>query len=245
MKHQRSLILIATILVALSAIIYVLHYIIFHDPHHIFIYMMGDLAFLPLEVLIVGIVVERILSRREMEEKFQKLNMVVGAFYSEIGNNLLTLLIQASNQKDNVIEKINVNAKWTGADFKKAHNLVDKMSPLTFENLDTNGLKAFLISKRPFMLTLIENPNLLEHERFTDLLLSVFHLTEELESRPSVTDLPEKDLAHIYGDINRADKHLIFEWLEYMHHLKSNYPFLYSHYLRIHPFQANPSAIIQ
>jgi hypothetical protein len=171
--------------------------------------------------------------------------MVVGAFYSEIGNRLMTMLLEASNERDAVKEKISVNAGWTDADYKKAHTYIENNAILKFDSMDLEKLKEFLISKRTFMLTLIENPNLLEHERFTDLLLSVFHLTEELESRISVTDLPGKDLAHIYGDINRADRFLIFEWLEYMHHLKSNYPFLYSHYLRIHPFQSHPSAIIQ
>lgn len=69
MKGYRSLILIACILLSISIAIYVIHYLIFHDLNHIFIYMVGHLAFLPLEVLIVGIVVERILSKRELEEK--------------------------------------------------------------------------------------------------------------------------------------------------------------------------------
>ncbi len=245
MKHYRDIVLIAAVLIFISAILYLLHYFTFHDPHHIFIYLLGDLAFLPLEVLIVGIVVERILSRREMEERLQKLNMVIGAFFSEVGNRLMMVLIEATSQKSKVIDQINVNAAWKDVDFKKARDFLEKIGNLQFENINLDQLKVFLISKRPFMLALIENPNLLEHERFTDLLLAVFHLTEELESRPTMTGLPDKDLAHINSDINRVFKYSVAQWLEYMHHLQSNYPFLYSHYLRIHPFQASPSAIIR
>ena len=53
-------------------------------------------------------------------------------------------------------------------------------------NLDE--LKLFLISKRNFLLMLLENPNLLEHDAFTDLLRAVFHLTEELGFRPRFSD---------------------------------------------------------
>ena len=245
MKRYRDIIIISAALIILSTILYVIHYVAFHDPHHIFIYMMGDLAFLPLEVLIVGIVIERILSRREMDKRFQKLNMVVGAFFSEIGNRLMKVLMDATTQKDRVIDHINVNANWKDQDFKKAQDFVVTIMPMQFENLNLEQLRVFLVNKRPFMLALMDNPNLLEHERFTDLLLAVFHLTEELESRPSMTNLPDKDLAHINNDINRVYKNSITQWLEYMHHLKSDYPFLYSHYLRIHPFQANASAIIR
>jgi len=40
-------------LIVLSAVLYALHYLIFRDAHHIFIYMLGDVAFVPIEVLLV------------------------------------------------------------------------------------------------------------------------------------------------------------------------------------------------
>ena len=46
----------AAILIALSATMYAIHYLIFSDYHHIFIYLVGDIAFVPLEVLFVVIV---------------------------------------------------------------------------------------------------------------------------------------------------------------------------------------------
>ena len=86
-------------------------------------------------------------------------------------------------------------------------------------------------------------PSLLEHDRFTDLLWAVTHLDEEFEARPSVSGLSVKDLEHIAGDIQRLYDHLASEWLDYVEHLKANYPFLYSLILRTHPFQEHPSPI--
>ncbi len=111
-------------------------------------------------------------------------------------------------------------------------------------NLDLEELKAFLAAKRVFVLTLLENPNLLEHDRFTDLLWAITHLDEELEARPSVSNLPEKDLEHLAVDVRRLYDHLSSEWLDYVEHLKLRYPFLFSLVLRSHPFQENPSATL-
>ncbi len=79
-KKHYFLIILAVVFLALSGLTYFIHYVVFRDVHHIFIYMVGDLAFLPLEVLLVVIIIERILTHRERREKLQKLNMVVGAF---------------------------------------------------------------------------------------------------------------------------------------------------------------------
>ena len=52
-------------LVALSAVFYLVHYAIFRDSHHIFIYLLGDIAFVPIEVLLVTLIIHRLLSARE------------------------------------------------------------------------------------------------------------------------------------------------------------------------------------
>ncbi|MCX6004496.1 MAG: hypothetical protein NT082_02325 [Chloroflexi bacterium] len=244
MNSRRYYIVLACALIFISIVLFIIDYLIFGDLRDNLFYLFQDLAFLPLQVLIVGIVLERILAQREKEEKFQKLNMVVGAFFSEVGNKLSSVLIDASDKKEEIINNINVRANWKDIDFKRAINYVRQDNQTGFDKIDLPQLKSFLISKRSFLLALIENPNLLEHESFTDLLLAVFHLTEELETRPSLDNLPDTDLIHIALDIKRAYQYLVVQWLAYMQHLRTNYPFLYSHYLRIHPFQPNPSAIV-
>ena len=76
---------LAIAFIALSGIAYFIHYLIFRDIRHIFLYLLGDLAFLPLQVLLVVVIIERLLARREMQAKLEKLNMVLGAFFSELG----------------------------------------------------------------------------------------------------------------------------------------------------------------
>jgi len=244
-KRFSFVIYLAIAFVALSAIAYFIHYLIFRDVHHIFIYMVGDLAFLPLEVLLVVIIIERLLARRERQAKLEKLNMVVGAFFSELGNHLLQDLIKHFGNRLEISRHLNVTESWTKKDFQKAVDFAHHLKvEVDCRNIDLGGLKAFLAQKREFLLTLLENPSLLEHDRFTDLLWAVTHLDEELAARPSLIDLPDKDLEHIAGDIRRLYDHLASEWLDYVQHLKSKYPFLFSLVLRTHPFQEHQSPII-
>jgi hypothetical protein len=231
--------------VALSGLLYFVHYLIFRDVHHIFIYLLGDLAFLPLEVLLVVIIIERVLARREMQAKLEKLNMVVGAFFSEIGNRLLQDLLEHFDNRSEISGHLNVTGSWTKKDFQKADKFAHQLRvEVDCRNIDLGGLKAFLEEKREFLLTLLENPSLLEHDRFTDLLWAVTHLDEELAVRPTLIDLPEKDLDHLAGDIRRLYDHLASEWLDYVQHLKLRYPFLFSLVLRTHPFQEQQSPMI-
>ena len=245
MRRYSTFIMLAGIFMLLSALVYYVHYLIFHDVHHIFIYMIGDLAFLPLEVFLVVIVIERILARREKQAILQKLNMVIGAFFSEVGTELLNRLLSCFEKRGEICQQLNIDPNWTHADFKKAvafaSGLEDKPH---YIDIDLEELRTFLIGKRGFLLRLLENPNLLEHERFTALLWATFHLTEELEARPSMKNLPDTDLEHIAGDIKRVYGHLAAEWVSYVEHLKLNYPFLFSLVARTHPFQEHPSPMV-
>jgi len=235
---------LALAFLALSGIVYFVHYLIFGDIHHIFIYMVGDLAFLPLEVLLVVLIIERVLHQREKRAKLEKLNMVVGAFFTEAGNHLLKDLFKYFDNRSEIAEHMNITSEWTKQDFRRAAQYAYHLNvEFDCRKVDLEKLKSFLAQKRTFLLTLLENPNLLEHDRFTDLLWAVTHLDEELEARPSLTDLPDADLEHLSGDIQRLYDHLTSEWLDYVEHLKAKYPFLFSLILRTHPFQERPSPV--
>jgi hypothetical protein len=245
MKGYKFYLTVALICMAASALLYYIHYLFFGDPHHIYIYLLGDIAYLPLEVFLVVIVIERVLTRREKQTMLYKLNMVIGAFFSEIGNYLLADLVRRFDNREEISSNLNVSKDWTAKDFKRADAFAYKLKiDLDIRRVDLEKLKKFLLQKRTHLLTLLENPNLLEHDRFTELLWATTHLDEELEARESLNDLPETDLRHLAVDIERMYDHLASEWLDYVQHLKANYPFLFSLVLRTHPFQERPSPMV-
>jgi hypothetical protein len=110
--------------------------------------------------------------------------------------------------------------------------------------IDLGELNDFLVRHKNFLLRLLENPQMIEHENIIPLLLAVFHLAEELNVRERLTDLPPSDYHHLTVDINRIYSLLIVEWLTYMKHLKENYPHFFSLAMRTNPFDVNASAIV-
>jgi hypothetical protein len=239
MKH---LIVLGLLLVLLSAVSYLAHYAIFGDAHHIFIYLVGDIAFVPIEVLLVTLIIHRLLESREKRSILKKLNMVIGAFFSELGTELLGYFSDFDPQSSEIRERLVVTNDWTEREFSTvARSLKAFDCVIDSEDDNLENLRGFLMEKRGFLLALLGNPNLLEHESFTDLLWAVFHLAEELGHRADVRRLPDTDYEHLAGDIKRAYKLLISEWLDYMNHLRSDYPYLFSLAIRTNPLDRNAS----
>ncbi len=239
-------IIFGIILILLSVVVYFIHYLIFRDPHHIFIYLIGDVAFVFFEVLLVTLVIHRLLHYREQRTIIEKLNMLVGAFFSEVGNDLLRKYASFDENHTEIVKDIAIDSDWSDKDFRNfKQNLQNHKFKINAEKIALEGLRDFLKSKREFMLGLLENPNLLEHETFTNLLWAVFHLTEELLYRKTLRDLPAKDYEHLSNDIVRIYKILIEEWLRYVEHLKRDYPYLYSLTLRTNPFDPNASVEVR
>jgi len=232
------------VLIALSALVYYVHFLIFRDVHHIFIYLVGDIAFVFFEVLMVTLVLHQLLHLRERKAKMNKLNMVIGAFFSEAGTDLLKAFSDFDTEAAKIMKKLIITDDWSEKEFfRMCKSVKDHKSNIDSKEGDLDGIKNFLREKRQFLLTLLENPSLLEHESFTNLLWAVFHLTEELIHRRSLKGLPDTDYQHLAGDIKRVYHLLIVEWLNYMKHLKVNYPYLFSLGLRTNPF--NPNARVE
>jgi hypothetical protein len=225
----------------LSAALYALHLALFDDPRDAAFYTLLDMAFLPLQVMLVGLVLNRLLVEREKRALLHKLNMVIGAFYSEVGLELLQRLAASDVTSEQTRSHLGFDHAWTADSFSKASQRMARHDPKLDARLaDLASVRSFLLEKRTFLLRLLENPTLLEHEHFSRLLWAVFHALEELSARPSFDDLPEADIEHLSGDLRRAYTLLLEIWLQYLGHLHRSYPYLYSLAVRTNPF--NPEA---
>ncbi len=243
MKERRWQIGLAGGLVSASALLYFGHYLVFHDAHHIFIYMVGDIAFVPIEVLLVTMILHRLLEHRERKVKLNKLNMVIGAFFSEVGTGLIGRVSAFDAEFDEIRSDVVVTHAWKDKDFEKARtDLMTYDYSIEMEGGDLHDLHEFLRERRTFLLGLLGNQNLLEHEAFTQLLWAVFHLAEELESRTDLDALPTSDRIHLAGDIKRAYSLLTGEWLSYLKHLNTAYPYLFSLAVRTNPLDPTAHA---
>lgn len=252
MKKLGWRIRLGILFIILSVILYVANALIFGDVKHTLFYFAIDMAFIPLEALVVVLFLEWIISEREKRNMLQKMNMVIGSFFSEVGTNLLRGMSNFDPDTDKIRENLIISNSWKDEDFLDATNVIKNFNytlDIRKDNPESliylKELKTFLVQKREFMLRLLANPNLLEHDTFTDLLWAVFHITEELESRDDLMNLPEADYIHLAGDVERAYRLIINEWLEYMEHLNNNYPYLFSLAMRTNPFNPDAEVSIQ
>jgi len=242
MKDKRSLISLAIVLLASSAVLYVLHFLVFRDLHNLAFYTFMDVAFMPVEILVVSLIVNRVLADRERRALLHKLNMVIGAFFSEVGTELLGRLRSFDASFDRTRPHLVFRPGWTAEHYRQAEDAIRALQPdIELPRGDIEGLHAFFADRRGFLLGLLENPNLLEHDAFTDLLWAVFHLAEELAARESLTALTGPDRTHLELDIQRAYTRLLCEWLEHVRHLQEDYPYLFSFASRTNPF--DPEAV--
>ena len=237
---------LALILLSLSAFFYLIHYLIFRDLHYILFYLIGETAFLFINVLIVMLGLNQLFAYREKRSILKKLNMVIGTFFSEVGTELLRKCARLDPGFAGIREHLVVTKAWGDKEFTRVRKSIARHeSRINSKEDNLIEIKGFLVDRRPFLLSLLENPNLLEHESFTELLWAVFHLTDELAYRRDLTRLPDSDLEHLSGDIKRAYKQLILQWLDYMRHLKQDYPYLFSLAMRTNPFDANASVEVR
>lgn len=178
------------LLLCVSLFIYMVHYIVFRNLVILEENTLFYLAFMPVEVIFVTLILDQLLEMRDRRERLEKLNMVIGVFFSEVGINLLRYFAKCDRNVDTICNDLIVSSNWTDQQFLEASKKLKKYDySVDIKQMDIDSLKKFLVSKRSSMVQLMENPTLLEHETFTESLRAVFHLTEELDTRMSLHDL--------------------------------------------------------
>jgi hypothetical protein len=242
---RKEVITVAVALVIAALALHGMHYLIFRDLHHVAIYGFGDIAFLPVEILVISLVVDRILRERERQSLLKKMKMVVGTFFSALGQPLLEQMCFVLEDETDVRACLSIDPAWTSERIQEAKGSVPELHiKVRPSREDMEALRELLTEHRDFLLRLLQNPALLEDEDFGQLLWALTHLQEELAARGDFDDLPQSDVNHLIGDIRRVYENLLREWLEYMSHLNENYPFLYSFQARTNPLREDADVTV-
>lgn len=111
MKFHKWQLLFAVSLIITSFLIYLFHYIVFKDLHHIMVFLVEDIAFLPIEVLLVTLIIHRLLSYLEKSSRLEKLNMVIGVFFVQIGTRLLAYLSDLDPELESIRSKLLITSQ--------------------------------------------------------------------------------------------------------------------------------------
>lgn len=224
------------LLLIFSALIYLVQYLYFHKPDDTWFYFLQDLAFVPISVLLVTLGLNTVMVYRQREQMLQKVSIVINEFFAEAGTEMILMLRNFIVNLAQLAPQLQPTAQWKKQEFDAAIALLGS-KPVETDACkgDLAELAILLAQKKDQILRLFENANLLEHDRFTDMLWAVYHVHDELRSRSSLANLPPSDLKHLSGDMQRAIQLLLIEWLESMRQLKTRYPYLYSLAIRKSP----------
>jgi len=172
--------------------------------------------------------------------------MLISAFFSHLGTGLLSLLAARDGKCGYLLDHFGTAEAWEDRHLRKTKQILSGHSyELAVKADDFRQLQDFFSKKSDCLLRLLESPNLLEHERFTELLRAVGHLNDELSLREDVGKLPDSDLQHLAGDVNRCYGPLVREWVHHIWHLKHDYPYLFSLAVRTNPFDRNASPVVK
>jgi len=156
------------------------HYFIFFRTWHS----------LPVNALIVVVVLDKLLKWHERQSMLKKMNIVIGVFFSEMGIRLLTMFSSFDKAGQEIRKDLLIGDRCRTRIMRSPEKNIKKIDfAIDARNGNLQEMHDYFVQQRSFVLALMENPNLLEHESFTDMLLAASHLMEELSmkaiSRPS------------------------------------------------------------
>jgi hypothetical protein len=232
--------IIIIVLLVLSVVFFGLQQLIFGKIKDSLFYILQDLMFLPINILLVTFILNKALESREKREKLEQLNIVIGAFFSEAGTDAIESLSPCMSGFAEICRMLDMKNNWNDAAFEEAAQKIKAHAHRA--EIDSSALKKLkeaLPPKKAYLVQMFSNPNLLEHDTFTDMLWAHYHLIDELENRQDVAALPQADIEHISIDAARSYRLLVYEWVLYMKYLKKKYPYLWSLASRKNPFAQN------
>ena len=176
----------------------------------------------------------------------ERLDMIIGVFFTEVGNQLLRMFVQYDDNIVKIREDFVVKDNWGETDFNRLNNTL-RHHDFTINPglIELEVLHVFLKEKGELLLRQIENPDIIEYGSFTELLWATVHLRDELMSRESFVNLPESDVAHLANDAKRAYILLATQWTNHLSFLKRRYPYLFSLALRTNPYIENPTVTVE
>ena len=120
---------------------------------------------------VIANVTEIMLNRREKELRAQKLNMVSGLFFSEIGTELIAHISKYDSHLNIAGKELVVTNNWSDKDFLAvSQRLKDYDYAVDVKKANLQGLRNILEGETSLLLRLLENPVLLENESFSGLL---------------------------------------------------------------------------
>jgi len=127
MKSVKVPLFVAATLVLASVAGYCLQILLFHRTEDTLFYLFQDLAFLPVNALIVVVVLDKLLKWHERQSMLKKMNIVIGVFFSEMGIRLLTMFSSFDKAGQEIRKDLLIGDRWSDTDYEIARKNIKKI----------------------------------------------------------------------------------------------------------------------
>ncbi len=224
----RKMRIIVAVLIAISALIYTLQILIFHDSQTTAFYIMQDLAFMPVSIAFTTIMLGELMNQREKKERIEKTRMLTSSFFTEMGGQLTDLLLSRARYDESLKGLLRGNSQdeITTEQARKQIREIPLTVDIDEENF--NKVKEIIQDRQIALLVLSSNPVLLENEIFTEMLWGIFHLSDEFRLRGDFEKLTPSDIEHYNEDFARELRLLLINGAGNARYLRETYPNFYT-----------------
>lgn len=203
------------LLLCASALLYAIHYLIFRDLHHLAIFGLHELAFVPLEVILVTLGLDQLVEKTHREEARSKVSIIETLYFNESGGTMLRYLTSFDPDAARLRELLQVTEDWRSSDFRQAiRQLKSYPFLLDLDRIDFFGLHYHLSQRHEYYRSMLENPALTQSEAFTEMIMKIYLLWEELDGRTNLYQLPEKDRSYLAELLHEIYRELTEYWLD-------------------------------
>ncbi len=114
-----------------AIIIFGTNYLVLKDTHSIVSYVWLHIGFIPIDIIIVAFILEDIIEQKEKEAIYEKLDMLISTFFTEIGNELIEEFSSANEFKAST-SYLKAIPNWDNAEYDK------QLKKLKNANIDFN-----------------------------------------------------------------------------------------------------------
>ena len=112
-------------------------------------------------------------------------------------------------------ELLQVTQDWRSSDFRQAiRQLKSYPFLLDLDRIDFFGLHYHLSQRHEYYRSMLENPALTQSEAFTEMIMKIYLLWEELDGRTNLYQLPEKDRNYLAELLHEIYRELTEYWLD-------------------------------
>lgn len=203
------------LLLCASALLYAIHYLIFRDLHHLAIFGLHELAFVPLEVILVTLGLDQLVEKTHREEARSKVSIIETLYFNESGGTMLRYLTSFDPDAARLRELLQVTEDWHSSNFRQAiRQLKSYPFLLDLDRIDFFGLHYHLSQRHEYYRSMLENPALTQSEAFTEMIMKIYLLWEELDGRTNLYQLPEKDRNYLAELLHEIYRELTEYWLD-------------------------------